>query len=371
MPTLLIAIRNLFGERGRFIITVTGVTFSVVLIIVLQALYQGWTAKMGQYIEAQDADLWVAQAGSRDMSHSISLLPSSAKQTITDLSSVASVTPFIGKRVGLEIKGKDRIIYLVRYDPTATVGGPVKLIEGRANLSAGEVIIDRVFANNTGFKLGDTITVGNESFTIIGLASGGDLVAMSFAFISPADADRLFQLPNLTSYFLISVSPGADREQVAQAITTAVPNSIVYTKEEFIEINGQFIREAFLPIILVLVLIGVATGIAVIGLTIFTSTIEKAREYGVLKAIGATGGQLNRVVAIQSLTSGLIGYAIGVIVSFLLGIIVGRFVPEFVVRFRLFDFAWIFALAIVMALSAALIPTRRIASINPADVFKA
>ncbi|MBI4426577.1 MAG: ABC transporter permease [Candidatus Kerfeldbacteria bacterium] len=371
MPTLLIALRNLFGERSRFVITVTGVTFSVVLIIILQALYQGWSFKTGQYIRAQDADLWVAQAGSRDMFHSISLLPASAASAIASLDGVAKVRPFVGKRVGLHIDDKDRVLYLVRDDGSSDRTGPVRLEQGGSPPRPGEIIVDRIFANNNGLVIGDSLEIGNQRFTIAGLASGGDLVTLSFAFINAEDADRMFQLPNLVNYFLVKLKPATDQPPIAGSITSLFDNATVFPKDEFVSINGEFIRESFLPIIFVLVLIGVAVGIVVIGLTIFTSTIDKSREFGVLKAIGASGTHLNRIVAIQSLVASLFGYTAGTIVAILLGLVVGRYVPEFVVLFRPIDFAWIFAVAVAMALLAALIPIRRIASINPADVFKA
>lgn len=371
MPAFLIAFRNLFGERSRLIITVSGVTFSVVLIIILQALYQGWSYKMGEYIRVQDADLWVAQDGSRDMFHSISLLPASTKETLASIDGVTKVTPFIGKRVGFHINDKDRVLYLVRYDGSENGTGPVRIVEGKSVPIQGEIIVDRIFANNSNVGIGDNIEIGDERLTIVGLASGGDLVTLSFAFISSEDADQIFQLPNLVNYFLVKLTPGANQEKIEQDIEAVVENATVFQKDEFVSINSEFIRESFLPIILVLVLIGVATGIAVIGLTIFTSTIEKSREYGVLKAIGANSGHLNRIVAVQSLVSGLLGYGVGVIVAVVLGMLLGRIVPEFVVQFRVIDFLWILAMAIVMALVASLIPTRRLAGINPADVFKA
>ncbi|WP_353748366.1 FtsX-like permease family protein [Paenarthrobacter sp. YL] len=77
------------------------------------------------------------------------------------------------------------------------------------------------------------------------------------------------------------------------------------------ENNTNIVRDTFLPIILVLLLIGIAVGMTVIGLTIFTSTIEKAREYGVLKAIGVSNRQLYTVVVEQAVTAAVLGYLLG------------------------------------------------------------
>lgn len=65
MPVFLIAFRNLFGEKGRFFITVGGVAFSVILILILLGLYQGWERQMTKFLGAIPTDLWVGQKAAR------------------------------------------------------------------------------------------------------------------------------------------------------------------------------------------------------------------------------------------------------------------------------------------------------------------
>lgn len=83
------------------------------------------------------------------------------------------------------------------------------------------------------------------------------------------------------------------------------------SKQEFARINRKMIDESFLPIIFVLLLVSFAVGVTVIGLTIYTATVEKSREYGVLKAVGATNWQLYRIIFEQAFTSGVLGYIAG------------------------------------------------------------
>src|SRR3989344_7584310 len=124
-------------------------------------------------------------------------------------------------------------------------------------------------------------------------------------------------------------------------------------------------------IIFVLVLVSIAVGIAVIGLTIYTSTIEKAREYGVLKAIGLRNRQLYNVVIQQALITGVIGFVVGTGLAFGLGVSIGKYVPQFVSQIWCFDVVWILALTLLMSTLAAYIPIRRLARIDPAEVFRA
>ena len=74
-----IARRNLLQERTRLLISVGGVAFSVMLILILAGLYGGWKVRVTAYIDRVQADLWVAQDGASDMFHSGSFLPGASR----------------------------------------------------------------------------------------------------------------------------------------------------------------------------------------------------------------------------------------------------------------------------------------------------
>ncbi|HET8669705.1 MAG TPA: FtsX-like permease family protein, partial [Candidatus Saccharimonadales bacterium] len=189
-------------------------------------------------------------------------------------------------------------------------------------------------------------------------------------FIVKEDLNKIQLLPNVTNFFLVNAAPGTDVDKLVAGIDRDVPGVEAVAKPVFVDNNVKVVTENILPIILVLLVIGVVVGIAVIALTIFTSTIEKATEYGVLKAIGFRNGQLYRVVAQQALIAGVIGYTVGALISVGLSFAVPRSVPQFVTQIRLFDLAWILGLTLGMSILAAYIPTRRLAKIDPAEVFR-
>lgn len=193
----------------------------------------------------------------------------------------------------------------------------------------------------------------------------------SFAFADKRDAEKIQRLPGSANFFLVQVEDGFDKAAVAQEIKDQVANVDVVTRQKFVANNTKLISDNFLPVILVLLVIGIAVGIAVIGLTIFTSTIEKTREYGVLKAIGMRNGALYVVVVEQALAAGVMGFALGASLALVLQATLGEVVPQFVSQIQPVDIAWIFVLTMGMAIVAAYLPMRRIAHIDPAEVFKA
>ncbi len=364
-----IAWRNLFQEKGRLLISIGGVAFSVTLIVILAGLYQGWRTKIGEYIRTVPADIWVMQSGSEELFHTPSVLPLSIGNKLTSIEGVASAKPFNARRVAIPVGDKELNLYIVAYDSGNDVGKPARVVEGKSEPESGEIIIDRSQQNKV--KIGDKVAVGQNELKVVGFADGGDLVTSSFAFAKKSELNKIQQLPNAANFFVVKVKPGFETSKVIDEIKSKVPGVNAVTKEKFVSNNTKIITDTFLPVILVLLLIGIAVGIAIIGLTIFTSTIEKAKEYGVLKAMGMKNRQLYGVVIEQALIAGVLGYCFGILLAYVLSITVGRYVAQFVTQFQFTDVALIFGLTIVMSILAAYIPIRRIAHIDPAEVFKA
>jgi putative ABC transport system permease protein len=110
-------------------------------------------------------------------------------------------------------------------------------------------------------------------------------------------------------------------------------------------------------------------GVAITGLTIYNATVEKSREYGILKAIGFTNGYLFRLVLEQSLVTGLLGFIIGMLATFLATRFVGGLVPQFVTLVRWQDVVLVLIATVFMSTLAALLPLRRLVSVDPVAVF--
>lgn len=365
----LIAWRNLFQEKTRLLISVAGVAFSVLLIMVLQGLYQGWSNKIGEYINSVSVDLWVMQAGSENMFHTPSVLPLARGANIATVEGVASVESFNARRLSAQSGGKTLDLYLVAYDSVNDASKPARITEGKSVPGPGEIIIDR--SQSKKIKIGNRVNASGLQLEVVGFSEGGDVVTSSFAFARTEELNKIQNLPASANYFLVKISPGFAERTVINNIKAAAPGADAVTSKEFVDSNTKIISDAFLPVILALLIIGVVVGIAVIGLTIFTSTIEKSKEYGVLKAIGMRSRQLYAIVVQQALIAGVIGYGIGTGLAFGLGATVSRYVPQFVSQIRLFDVGWIFLLTVAMAVIASYIPIKRIAKIDPAEVFKA
>jgi putative ABC transport system permease protein len=365
----IIAWRNLSREKARLTISVGGVAFAVLLILIIRGLYTGVTEQATRYIRSVGADVWVAEAGTPgDLFHSVSVMPEGLKTQIQQVDGVEEVDPLIGRAVVFRISGTDANVYLLGIDDVASLAAPPRVWSGKRLPSRGEIVVDRVFANNFGVKLGDVLEIGNLRLKVVGIAIGGNAVISQFAWANRADAAQLLGVPGIANFFLVRSS--ANPKLVADRIEKSVPGVKTFTRDEFAEKNVASLREDFLPILWVLGVIAFVIGVAVIGLTIYTATIEKSREYGVLKAIGFSNLRLYWVVYLQSVTAGALGFAVGTALSFGLGAALEQWVPIFVTTLQPIDLVVVGLVTLCMAVFSSFIPIRRVAQLDPAMVFR-
>jgi putative ABC transport system permease protein len=210
-----------------------------------------------------------------------------------------------------------------------------------------------------------------QSLLVAHVTKGGNAVLAQSAFINGADARSIFGTAGMVNFYLITTQPGADPAAVQRQLAGVIPNSEVHASAAFSEALSRDVSEGFLPVVSVLVGIGIVVGGAVVALTTYTATIEKSRDFGVLKALGASSAYLYRIVITQSVIVGALGSLLGISASAISTAIIATWIPEFITDLRWIDVTIIFLAALAMAIAASYVPVRRINSIDPAMVFRA
>lgn len=364
-----VARRNLFAEKGRFAISVAGVGFAVLLIMTVLALYRGWS-RTGQIFEEMPGQLWIVQQGTSDPFHSVSLLERDDLEAASAIPGVEVVVPVLSRQMNFGQPGSEESVRLMALDKSS--GLPVTPeVKQRFLPEPGTIIIESVLSRQTGLGEGDTAQFGDISLTVADVQPAGSEVLSQFAFVDFEDARRIFGVGDVVTYGMVVVSQGADPSAVGAAIAEENPKVRVYTAGEFAKSIRKQIDDAFLPVIAILVAIGFVVGAAVVGLTIYTATIERTREFGVMKAVGGSAGFLYRIVLSQSAMLTAAGFIAGILGARLVAELAAGAAPEFATDFQARDVALVGAVALVMAGVASLVPVHRVNSIDPAIVFRA
>ena len=369
--------QNLLAEKTRFLISVGGIALSVFLISFLLSLFQGWNHNVGRFVERVDAEVWVAREGTTDFLNAASILPATMQEQLAHLSDdVESVDAMVARPMNLNVvgTGEQANVYLIGYQVEGGAGGPLSIKKGQAVPGEGEIIVDLGFAKRAGVGLGDVLEISGQRLTIVGISTGGDFIFNQTAFISLDNARTLLGMSGLSTFYLLQLRVGADAQQVVDMVKQddqVFDGVSAFTGDEFATATRDQIMGSIIPILFVILFLAFVVGVAITGLTIYNATIEKAREYGILKAIGFTNGYLFRLVLEQSLVTGLLGFVIGLVLTIGASQFASDLVPEFITLIRWQDVLLVLGITILMSVIAALLPVRRLASVDPVDVFNA
>jgi putative ABC transport system permease protein len=367
-----LAWRNLVREKTRLAISAVGVALALVLILVIAGIFAGSEEFAIAYIKNEPAPIWLMQAGVENMHMSSSYLAPQTAAMVSQVAGVRDATGVLYVGANLDV-GDDSIIgYFIGVDPDAPIGGPWQLVEGSQRLARGDIIVDYVLAQRYGLKVGDTVSMFGSNLTIAGLSRGNFGIGSSFAFVNKETLAALASAPpDSASFVLVRPQDGVDPKVLAERLQTEVPGIHVELQSAFAESDRELIRQMGEDIIRAMNIIAYIVGLLVIAFTIYTATLERAREYGMLKALGASFPKLAIVVLAQSFISSALGTILGIGAAFGVAALVTRVSPDMLVLIEPANvIRQLPTLALVTAL-ASLLPMIRIASQDAMIVFKA
>jgi putative ABC transport system permease protein len=363
-----IAWQTVRRQPGRYVAAMGAVAAAVMMVFVAGGLYVGLLDAMIRYPRSLAGQIVVAESGgSATMLHSSSNLGKDAAETIRQLPGVASAYELYGRLAWLERNGRQALVYLVGVGRDASFGLPVQLEEGKARPEFDEIVIDEVLARDLHVGMGDTIKVGVADLRVVGISSGGNAVLGTYAFVQ--HGTLVLGGIQEPSYVFLNVGPEVSVPEMIARVDQE-DGMHAMTRDEFLDANLALTRQIVLPLIAIVVGIACAVGGTIVGLTLYTVTMERREEYGLMKALGLP----DRAVLGAAFGQGGIATGAGVVVGLVLGwglsLLVSILEPRFVTMMP----PWLTIAtalgAIVVGGVASTIPVRAVARIDPALVFR-
>lgn len=365
-----LAFRNLFQNKVRLVISVGGVALALLLILALDAVFTGVERQITAYIEYGGADIWVSQEDVLNMHMASSTLPDSVVRKVKNVPGVASVTPIMYLTNNVVAGDERNLAYIIGLPKSPEFGGPWNISAGRSVPGEGEAIIDRNVAEKSGIALGDEIEILGKDFEVTGLSEGTASLVNSVAFISMDDFEEMRGSYDTISFLLVKVLEGESPELVVARIQAQVRDVTVQTGSGFAAQERKVVKDMSTDVITIMNLIGFLIGLAVMALTVYTSTLSRRREYGMLKALGARNIDLYRTVLAQAILSVILGFLFGLALTLLLTRMIPIFGSNLLLEISLTSLLKVGSVSLVIAAISAMIPIRQIAGLDPAMVFR-
>jgi len=371
-----IARRNLFHDKTKLIITIVGVIFAVILMTVQIGVYIGFVSSASQLIDHSPADIWIT---SKNTVNFDSAKPFSENKInkVRGLKDVLWVEKIAQTWGLLKLRsGATESVQIVGFNPESGIGGPWKMKEGNIKeVKVGNsIILDESSLKKLNVEVGDKLEIFNTQTEVVGISQGvRSFTTYPIAFTAYNTAKELSRIisEDQTTFILVKLKPGVDAERFVEKLRERVSGVDIYTKEEFSNKTRLYwsLQTGIGIGVGITVFLGFIVGTIIVGQTIYSSTMEHIREFGTLKAIGATNMDIYKIIFEQALINACIGYALGFILTLITKNLYDRFRVDLILTPELIIL--MFFITVSMCLLSSFISIQKVAKVDPVIVFKA
>jgi len=371
---LTLASRNLFYDRLRFIATLVGIVFSVILVMIQMGLFLGFGHMVSTMIDHASTDLWVVPRGAKCFEDP-SLLDLKMRDRIAAVSGVTATIPLvIGFSDWRLESGEVTPVFIVGTDlrdgalqPWNVVGGNVQALSER-----GAVAVDRSYFDRLGVTgVGSTAEIRGHHVRVVAITDGiRSFATTPYVFVDLKSARSYTgTLNDRASNLLVRLNPAADREKVLQAVRAQAGDAEVLTPDEFRSRSRSFwlFGTGAGAALFAGALLGVIVGTVIVAQTLYSSTKDHLSEFATLRAMGSSNRYIYNVIIYQALLNAVIGFAIAAGLGAVVVQITAKSALPIVIT------PWLMAalavLTVVMCVASAIGAIVRVVRIDPATVF--
>ena len=322
-----LALKDIRHGLFRFVLTCFGLGLLMTVVLSMIGIYNGLVADALAVVKAPAADVWVVESGTQGPFAEASNIPLTTRDAVARMPGVAEAGAINFQNIEAAHAGASLRLYVIGYEP-GHPGGPQRIAEGRGiGTSHFELVADR----KTGLQTGETIRLGRNRFTVVGLVegamnAGGDpavYITLSDAMALQTELDPAAQRVQAArgavsvksasvAAVIARVAPGAD-VQLLTATVRQWKHLAALTQAEQEDILVSSVVDLARRQIGLFLGILLSVSAVVIALIIYTMTMEKLKQIATLKLIGAPDRTIIGLIVQQALILGASGWGIGLV----------------------------------------------------------
>ncbi|HMO01382.1 MAG TPA: FtsX-like permease family protein [Oligoflexia bacterium] len=383
-----IAIKMLVGNGSKYLAMIIGVVFASLVITQQLSIFCGLMSRtFGFLSDTPEPDLWVMEPKVQFVDD-IKPMAISRLWQVKGIDGVEWAVPLYKGIVRVRLEGGTfQNSNLIGIDDATLIGGPARMLNGTlADLRRADgIIVDQAGASKKLARLatesgrsvlipasiGDQLEINDQRGVIVGVArvtrtfQSQPVIYTTFSRATryaPAERKQL-------SFILVGLQAGADKTLIKKQIAEKL-GLAAYTTDEFKDLSLlYFLRNTGIPINFgIAVLLAFLVGVAIVGQSFYSFTLDNLRYFGTLRAMGASNFLLLQMMALQAAVVGSVGFGIGSGIGSLFYYVSRNSELAFRMPWQV---PFIAASAVVIiSLLAALLSLRKIATLEPAMVFR-
>jgi putative ABC transport system permease protein len=303
--------RNLWRRKTRTIITATGIGVGVATIVMLGSLTKGFMGELNNLAgSGGTGSITVAQRDTADLS--LSTLDERMIGQIRGMAGVESVSPLI---LGFVSTADFPLFVLSGIDPNSAAMNHYALVAGRRVQRPNEIILGKAASKNYKTEIGDTITLYNSRYKVVGIFETGVAWEEGGGLVALREAQRLLNRPRAVSFIFVDVAQADQADAVAAAINQRFSEARASLSSDFAQNTRDM--QSTEAIAQAIGLLAIFVGGVVVANTMIMAIYERTREIGTLRAVGWRKRRILSQVLQETfflcLLAGILGTVLGIL----------------------------------------------------------
>jgi len=305
-------VRNLFHRPGRTLIGVMAIAVEVMLVVVIVGLTTGMLEETAKRIEGIGADIMLQSPSAQIfLAFSGSPMPIKIADKLREMKYVQSVAPAL---LQFNSTGGVEIIYGIDRESFRKVSGGFVFLAGEDLQGPDDLLVDDWAVKAKKLKVGDTYNLLNHDWHVVGIVEHGKGARL---FVPISTLQELVGAHDKASLFLVKCTRPEHTEDVMAEIKSTFPGYPVRPLKDFMTLMTSTNIPALETFIHSMIALAVTIGLLVIFLTMYTTVLERTRDIGVLKSLGASKILIVRALLTETVLLCLLGIVAGVGLSYL------------------------------------------------------
>lgn len=368
------ALRFISYDKPKSIGVILGIVISIFLVGQQTGIFLFLTGAMSSLVDNTEADIWVVDNRATDV-NALGKIDVRIGHQLESFPGVKKAYPLVIAGGNAKFKeGKSAPVQLIGSQPPHFVGGPWNIIEGDITdlLEDGAISVDYFERENLNFtELGSIFEINGNRVWVALQTKGARGFGATYVFTTVSRARALANIPRTdVSAYLVDIEEDADPLITRDRINAKLFGIRAWTKEEFSRSTVTTIlsTSGIAFSIGTLIIFAAISGMIIIGLTMYSAAVDRIKDYGTLKAIGADNSYIRNLILSQALFFSLIGYSIAIV-------LIQGFKRAIANSGILFDYSLavkisLFVITLFISVGGAIFAMHRISKLEPASVFR-
>jgi putative ABC transport system permease protein len=315
-----LVIENLKFRPLRSALSIVAIGLEVTLMLTIVGLSQGMLAESQERARGVGADIFVRPPGTSVISLSSAPLPEKMVQFLERKPHVTMAVGAMNHPVGgiNTVTGID-------LEAFRRMNGGFRYLKGGPPRRPDDLLVDRYYANQNKLEIGSPVKLMNRTWRVSGIFEQGKLARLVVPLKVLQD---LTSNPGKLSQIFVKVDSPSDVGPVIADLKATLPNYQIYSIEEFVSMMSVQNVGGLSAFIGVIIGLSVVIGFLVVFLSMYTAVLERTREIGILKALGASPGFVLGMLLRETFLLAMAGSALGIGFSYVTRWLIMTLVPS-------------------------------------------